>query len=492
MIYELSPRERIRALAELELRDRTEQEIKNRWSPLPGPQTQAFYSKADVLFYGGSAGSGKTDLLISLALSQHHRSILFRREYPQLKGIIDRSIDLFDGLGRYNSSTKIWRLDNGGSLEFGAVEHEKDKRKYQGRAHDLKCFDEITHFSESQFRYLITWLRSADSNQRKRVVCAGNPPTSIDGTWVKKYWGAWVDKKRSDKAKSGELRWYTSLKGEDVEVESGAPFEYEGKLIYPQSRTFIAGTIKDNPYLLDSGYLSTLQALKEPLRSIYLEGNFDAAAEDDEWQLIPTDWILLAQQRWRERPRPDTPMTSLGVDVARGGKDNTVLSPKHGNWFDKQILHPGTSTPDGELVANLAVKTVRDGAVINIDVIGVGASAYDFLSKAYGNTVPLNSSCASDETDKTEQLSFKNGRAEWWWKFMEALDPKSGEDYAIPDDDELTEELCGVRWKMSGGKIQIEDKQKLKERIGRSPDKGDSLVYASAIKEYNEPRITIF
>ena len=51
----------------------------------------------------------------------------------------------------------------------------------------------LTQFTETQFRYLIAWNRSVDSNQRCRVVCTGNPPTEAEGQWVIDYWGPWLD-----------------------------------------------------------------------------------------------------------------------------------------------------------------------------------------------------------------------------------------------------------------------------------------------------------
>lgn len=459
--------------------------------PLPGPQTQAYHSKADILFYGGSAGSGKTDLILGLAHKAHRRSIIFRREYPQLKGIEDRTRELFKDLGTYNQTQRFWSLKDGRQIEFGSVQYLGDESKYQGRPHDLKCFDEITHFLFQQFIFLCGWLRSSDKNQRKRIVVAGNPPTSSDGDWVIAYWAPWLDESHPNPAKPGELRWYTNIDGIDTCVSSGEPFEHKGEIITPKSRTFIPGTVDDNPYLLESGYKAQLQALPEPLRSKLLKGNFSAGREDDPWQVIPTEWVRLAQARWLARQKPDIPMSALGVDVARGGTDKTVLSPRYANWFDKQKVFPGTVTPDGQYVSGLALSNVKDDAAINIDVIGVGASAYDFTKTKWKNTFPLNGTEKSEATDASGQLSFVNCRAEWHWKFREALDPQSGQDIALPDDTELLADLCAPRWKLTIRGIQVEEKKEIIKRIGRSPDKGDSVIYASAIKVIPQARFTI-
>src|SRR5690349_13379609 len=67
------------------------------WAPLPGPQTLAYHSPADELFYGGAGGGGKTDLILGLALTAHTSSIIFRREFSQFRGpegIIERSREI--------------------------------------------------------------------------------------------------------------------------------------------------------------------------------------------------------------------------------------------------------------------------------------------------------------------------------------------------------------------------------------------------------------
>jgi hypothetical protein len=103
---------------------------------------------ADELFFGGAAGAGKTAVLLGLALTAHTKSIIFRREYPQLKDIVTYSHDIVGKRGRFNGQG--WKLDDGRSLEFGAVQYEHDVNRDQGRAHDLKAFDELSNFTEFQ------------------------------------------------------------------------------------------------------------------------------------------------------------------------------------------------------------------------------------------------------------------------------------------------------------------------------------------------------
>ena len=94
----------------------------------------------------------------------------------------------------------------------------------------------------------------------------------------------------------------------------------------------------------------------------------------------------------------------------------------------------------------------------------------------------MNASESSEAKDMAGVLGFVNQRAEWWWRTREALDPKSGQELALPPDSELRADLCAPRWKLTVRGIQIEAKDEIIKRIGRSPDRGDALVYAHAIK----------
>jgi len=455
------------------------------WVPQSVPQWQAYLSPADELFYGGAAGGGKSDLVLGLSVTAHRKSIIFRRELTQLSGtagLIERSKDILVDVARFNGQEHAWRdIPGGRSLDFGACQYEDDKRRYQGRPHDFIAFDELTEFLHSQYRFLIGWLRTTIEGQRCRVVATGNPPSHSDGQWVIEYWGPWLDEHHPNPARPGELRWFAVIDGKDTEVSGPEPFEHDGEMIEPTSRTFIPAKLADNPYLAESGYGRTLQNLPEPLRTQLLFGDFSIGIGDDPWQVIPTQWIRLAQQRWREREQPDTPLSAVGVDVARGGADETVLSKRYDTWFAPSEAYAGTETPDGPSVAGLVILAVGDelNAMVNVDVIGVGSSAYDSLAQmATVNVVGVNFAEGSNGRDRSGMLAFRNVRAEAYWTMREALDPVKGDDLALPPDPRLLADLASAKWKVSAQGIQIESKDDIKKRLGRSPDYGDAVVLA--------------
>lgn len=346
------------------------------WVCNPGPQRAALDSEADELLFGGSAGGGKSSFLVGLAITAHHKSIIFRREYPQIKGLEDEATRILGSRQGYNGADKVWRIPGTDKvLEFGSCPHEHDKEKYQGRPHDLIGFDEVPHMTESQYRFLIGWNRSASPGQRCRVVATANPPVSPEQAWICYYWGAWLDPEHPNPAEPGELRWYTTIDGKDVELLTGDPIEVKGRMVTPRSRTFIPARLEDNPDLMRTGYASVLEAMPEELRKRLRDGIFTPDFQDDEFQVIPTAWIEAAQARWTPDPPEDKAMTAIGVDIAQGGNDKTVLAPRYDSWFAPLIVAPGVQTPDGPSAAALVVIHQRDGAQVNIDM-GAARSAF--------------------------------------------------------------------------------------------------------------------
>lgn len=492
----LSPAER-EELAALIAEDLAE----SPWRPLPGPQQMAYESQADVIGFGGAAGGGKTDLAIGLALTQHHRAQVFRREGPQLKGIIDRLAEILGSRDQITGNPPVYG-DGERQIEFNSMPNLGDETKYQGRPKDLLVIDEAANFLEQQVRFVKGWVRTTRPGQRTRTLLTFNPPTTAEGRWVIDFFAPWLDKKHHlYPTDPGALRYVyvDPLTGADVWVDDNdpRPFVFEGndrcydfdptryrpeEIINPESRTFIPSRITDNPFLVSTGYMQQLQALPEPLRSQMLLGDFQAGVEDDPWQVIPTRWVEMAQSRWRERARKGELM-SMGVDVARGGKDSTVIAPRYKTedtelWFDRLQMHPGSETPNGRMVAGLVIAQHRDHAPIHLDVIGVGASPYDVLNDAGQPVYGVNVAEKATERDKSGRLGFFNLRSQLWWKMREALDPDAHNGICLPPDPDLLKELCAPRWELSGMTIKVESRDEIVKRVGRSPDRASALVLA--------------
>jgi len=494
----LNPHQRdalkLKVRVERERRRRQQKEKPLIWQPTPGPQAAGYNSQADILGYGGAAGGGKTDLVLGLAGTQHKNSVIFRRTFPNLRGVIERSRDVFNvegsahGKDSFNETLHRWSLADGRMVEFEACQYEKDKEKQRGRPRDFYAFDEATEFTRSQIEFIIAWLRSVNPEQRKRVVLTFNPPTSDAGSWIIDYFLPWFaflyphQFQHPNPAKPGELRWYRTEDGQAVEYLEPT----EGAM----SRTFVPAKLQDNPYLANTNYGDILNSLPEPLRSQLLFGDFSATAEADPWQIIPTAWVKLAQTRWLETERPFMPLSGVGIDLARGGRDALAISKRYGNWFAEVIKIPGVKVEDGPAAAGMLYHALENEphiGYIHMDVIGIGSSGYDSAKAMWPGIVrPVNAAEASSYVAKSKThppqplFKMKNMRAEYYWRMREALDPETGSGIALPPGNEIVADLCAARYQvLAGGVIQIEPKDDIKERLGRSPDVGEAIMMAN-------------
>lgn len=198
-----------------------------------------------------------------------------------------------------------------------------------------------------------------------------------------------------------------------------------------------------------------------------------ATSQDD--GVISLALVEAANERWYELQESGAwePFTCVGVDVGRGG-DKSVFALRFGDAI-KELRHD--SNKDTMVVAGKTLGILRKyaGQAI-IDVIGIGAGVYDYLRNLDLNVVAFNASEGTDKTDKSEELKFKNKRSYAWWNMRELLED---EKIALPPDDMLTGDLTAPRWRvMAGGRIQVEAKETIKERIGRSTDDGDAVIMA--------------
>jgi len=341
------------------------------------------------------------------------------------------------------------------------------------------CFDEISDFTESQYRFIIGWNRTTKQGQRCRVLATGNPPTTPEGLWVLRYWAPWVDENHPNPAEPGELRWFTTIAGEDTEVDGIGPHMIHGEEIIARSRSFIPSKLEDNPDLSDTNYGSVLASLPDGLRAAYKEGRFSSALKDNEFQVIPTTWILSAQARWKKDGYKDFAMTSMAFDPAGGGNDSEELIWRHGGWYAQPITASGKVTSDGSRAAGVIVQYRREGAPVVVDVGGgYGGAVTQRLSDNHIKAVAFNGTNASSGKSIDGKLGFYNKRAESWWRFREALNPdqEGGSVIALPPSAEMRADLASPRWELTARGVKIESKDEIRKRLGRSPGKGDVVV----------------
>ena len=433
------------------------------WQPHPAnrPQVQAYLSDAFETLYGGAAGGGKSDLLLGLARTMHGRSLLMRREFPELeRSLIERSFEFYGDRKNYNGSKHVWSID-GRRIEFGHMEQigspqvPKDEAQYASAQYDFIGLDQVEQFTEYGYIFMTSRIRSV-TRKHTRIIASANPVgEGVD--WIMRRWRAWLI---DETARPGEILWYKRDKdNNDIQTTADDPDAL--------SRTYIPAGLKDNPYLGDD-YRRQLMGIPEPMRSALLNGDWKAMLTDDAYQVIPRAWVRAAMARWEPQSvEPDV----IGCDVARGGDDKTVKAPRKGGYFLPLEKYPGYATPDGNSVVDL----LATKAIINIDVIGIGASAFDIGVMRKLNMRPINFAEKSEATDKSGTLRFINKRAECYWSFREALDPATST-VALPPDAELEADLCAPRWSSQSNGIKIEAKEDIKKRIGRSPDCADAVV----------------
>lgn len=456
-----------------------------KWLPQDGPQQDAYFSDADELLFGGAAGGGKSAFLVGYCINEGRNAVIFRNGLKAVNELENYAISVMGTRDGFSSQKHYFDLGQGRSLEFDSLEQPGSEQSWQGRRRDVVAFDEVTQQVKERVAFVMRWAGSAKPDARTRVIFATNPPLSDEGNWLITWFAPWVDPLYPNPAKPGELRWFVNNdEGDPVWVDGpGQHDRGDGEMSTAKSRTFVPSLLADNKYLRDTGYRAQIENSPEPLRSALLNGNFMAARKDDQYQVLPSDWLRAAQQRWKpENSRK--PMLSLGVDVAGGGPDREVIAALHtGNHFAEPLMHQGVDTKDGFATAGRIITAQRNGAPIAIDVTGGwGGAAKTALKASEVDAIGIAFSETTGGSDPNSRLLYANLRAEMWWSFRLALDPKSGDDIALPPGARILAEGSSPRWQLKGGKIYIESKEDIRDRIGASPDVFDAMVMAWHIR----------
>ena len=266
-------------------------------------------------------------------------------------------------------------------------------------------------------------------------------PGQVDYDWVK------------DKLEN----WCTRITADEVQAEMD-DFEFEGQWYRP-----------------------------EDLFRKKVLGQFPKVSDDI---LIPAQWLELAHQRWeqvngREPLRQEIRM--LGVDVAGMGRDCTCFVERKGAWVSEFRAHNSGGSADHMKIAGqiAAYRRRQIEAYVSIDTIGEGAGVYSrcievdekdyIISCKYSEAAKAHN--GKPLTDVTGQYEFINMRAYLFWCVRDWLNPKNDTGAMLPPDTQFDEEATEIKWSFrSDGRIIIEPKEDIKERLGRSPDKFDALA----------------
>lgn len=213
---------------------------------------------------------------------------------------------------------------------------------------------------------------------------------------------------------------------------------------------------------------------REDLWETKVLGEFSTTTDNN---VIPLDWIMSAVNA----NITVVEESEYGLDVARFGDDTNVLVHRKGGsvQFIKEWGKINTMETVGKVILERT-----DNGIIKVDMIGVGAGVFDRLAEQGQPVIGVDSAKKAWKDD-----TYFNLRAEMWFTLRNYFEKqyREGNTISIPDDAELISDLSGMKYTIhSDGRMKIEKKDDFKKRYGRSPNKGDALVYAFAKLDYWE------
>lgn len=236
------------------------------WKANPGPQEKFLASTANEVLFGGAASGGKSAASIAMPLRWIHnpkfRALFLRREAKYLTDAIDKSSALYPKLGgRFVQSPRaVWTFPSGAQLHMSHMEHEKDVANYDGFEFHCVILEELTHFTEKQYRGIRARIRGTDPTL-PRISRATTNPGGQGHEWVFERFGPWLNPRHPNPAAPGEVRYFLG----NEEVPRGTPDAL--------SRQFIPSKITDNPHVT-AEYRAQLLDLDPVRRAQLLEGDW--------------------------------------------------------------------------------------------------------------------------------------------------------------------------------------------------------------------------
>ena len=299
--------------------------------PQAGPQEVFLSTSADIAIYGGAAGGGKTyALLMENARHSGNKdfgSVIFRRNSIQITnegGLWDTAMNIYTFMGgKPKTSPRLMvTFPSGAKITFSHLQYDSNVYDYQGAQIPLICFDELTHFTEHQFFYMLSRNRSTCGIKPYiRATC--NPDAD---SWVASFISWWInqDTGMPIQERSGVLRWFFKKDGEIIWGDSAEELieNHDVDKHDIKSITFIPSSIYDNKILLDINpeYLGSLKALSAVEQGRLLDGN---------WKIRPSAGLYFKRNQVKIVKSIPSPLVSIcrAWDLAATEITNTNKDP---------------------------------------------------------------------------------------------------------------------------------------------------------------------
>lgn len=369
--------------------------------PQAGPQELFASTDADIAFFGGAAGGGKSFALLMAPLPFFDRKgfggVIFRRTYPEITnegGLWDTSEKLYPHIGAVGvQSATEWRFPSGVTISFAHMQHEKDKHSWQGSAIPFIGFDEVTHFTRGQFFYMISRNRlTHNCGVRPYIRATCNPDPD---SWVAEFISWWINQDTGFPIpeRSGVKRWFVRDGDHIIWADSAEELDDPLLGLKAKSVTFIASKLNDNAILMkqDPGYLSNLHSMPMVDRMRLLEGNWKVRAVQGmffqrawfgktlEASEVPSGgktvryWDRAATEQSQAAPDPDW---TAGVKMRRVGSTYYVMDVVHLRGRPEMVLQTMKKT---------AVADGRDGCeiIFEQDPAAAGKAEINMLFKEF-------------------------------------------------------------------------------------------------------------
>lgn len=253
--------------------------------PQRGPQTKFLKCSADICIYGGAAGAGKTFAILLEPIFHlhipHFGAVIFRRNSTMVRnqgGLWDTSMQIYSNpilKGNPKETTLEWDFPTPSTVKFAHLQYESDVLSWQGAQIPLIIFDELTHFTRTQFFYMMSRNRST-CGIKPYIRATTNPDSE---SWVREFIDWWIDPETGIAIpdRSGKIRWFIQINDELIWADTKSELLEKYPSSLPKSFTFISASIFDNQKLLavDPGYLANLHALPRVERERLLNGNWN-------------------------------------------------------------------------------------------------------------------------------------------------------------------------------------------------------------------------